>query len=155
MPVIEDLKVKAKKLGLWNLFLSKAHYPEHGVPLTNLEVSLRKRRFNVFRLLRTDHCSMLSWPKSWEGVDTLLKRRRTAQLPTRETWVCESHRSFIIELRGFNVNRGPCSLRIQGATEAVACPTLEWGDSVCILDDGTFWWDAPWSSVIFLILTVS
>lgn len=38
IPVIEDLKVKAKKLGLWNLFLSKAHYPEHGVPLTNLEV---------------------------------------------------------------------------------------------------------------------
>ena len=39
MPVIEDLKVKAKKLGLWNLFLSKAHYPEYGVPLSNLEVS--------------------------------------------------------------------------------------------------------------------
>ena len=33
------MKVKAKKLGLWNLFLSKAHYPEHGVPLTNLEVN--------------------------------------------------------------------------------------------------------------------
>ena len=39
VPVIEDLKVKAKKLGLWNLFLSKAHYPEYGVPLSNLEVS--------------------------------------------------------------------------------------------------------------------
>ena len=38
IPVTEDLKAKAKKLGLWNLFLSKAHYPEHGVPLTNLEV---------------------------------------------------------------------------------------------------------------------
>ncbi|EIM88256.1 acyl-CoA dehydrogenase NM domain-like protein [Stereum hirsutum FP-91666 SS1] len=37
IPVIEDLKAKAKKLGLWNLFLSKTHYPEHGVPLTNLE----------------------------------------------------------------------------------------------------------------------
>ncbi|KAG5646423.1 hypothetical protein DXG03_003473 [Asterophora parasitica] len=40
IPVIEDLKVKAKKLGLWNLFLSKAHYPEHGVPLTNLEYAV-------------------------------------------------------------------------------------------------------------------
>ena len=40
IPVIEELKVKARKLGLWNLFLSKAHYPEHGVPLTNLEVRL-------------------------------------------------------------------------------------------------------------------
>lgn len=39
IPIIEELKVKAKKLGLWNLFLSKAHYPEFGVPLTNLEVT--------------------------------------------------------------------------------------------------------------------
>lgn len=39
VPITEELKVKAKKLGLWNLFLSKAHYPEHGVPLTNLEVN--------------------------------------------------------------------------------------------------------------------
>ncbi|KAM0748350.1 acyl-CoA dehydrogenase NM domain-like protein [Meredithblackwellia eburnea MCA 4105] len=38
--VIEDLKVKARKLGLWNLFLSKAHYPDVGVDLTNLEYSL-------------------------------------------------------------------------------------------------------------------
>ncbi|KAK0490753.1 acyl-CoA dehydrogenase/oxidase [Armillaria novae-zelandiae] len=30
IPVIEELKAKAKKLGLWNLFLSKAHYPEFG-----------------------------------------------------------------------------------------------------------------------------
>ncbi|KAJ7638604.1 acyl-CoA dehydrogenase/oxidase [Roridomyces roridus] len=40
IPVIEELKVKAKKQGLWNLFLSKAHYPEHGVPLTNLEYAV-------------------------------------------------------------------------------------------------------------------
>ena len=38
IPVIAELKEKAKKLGLWNLFLSKAHYPQSGVPLTNLEV---------------------------------------------------------------------------------------------------------------------
>ena len=43
IPVIEELKVKARKLGLWNLFLSKAFYPEHGVPLTNLEVCIRSR----------------------------------------------------------------------------------------------------------------
>jgi hypothetical protein len=40
IPVVEELKAKAKKLGLWNLFLSKAHYPDHGVPLTNLEVGV-------------------------------------------------------------------------------------------------------------------
>ncbi|KAG6820449.1 hypothetical protein H0H93_000445 [Arthromyces matolae] len=40
IPIIAELKQKAKKLGLWNLFLSKAHYPEHGVPLTNLEYAV-------------------------------------------------------------------------------------------------------------------
>ena len=38
IPVIADLKVKARKLGLWNLFLSKRYYPKHGTELTNLEV---------------------------------------------------------------------------------------------------------------------
>lgn len=34
---MEQLKDKARSLGLWNLFLSKEHYPDVGVPLTNLE----------------------------------------------------------------------------------------------------------------------
>ncbi len=38
IPIVEELKEKAKRLGLWNLFLSKAHYLNFGVPLTNLEV---------------------------------------------------------------------------------------------------------------------
>jgi acyl-CoA dehydrogenase len=37
--VIDDLKVKARKLGLWNLFLSKTHYKEGG-GFTNLEYGL-------------------------------------------------------------------------------------------------------------------
>lgn len=37
---MEELKVKARKLGLWNLFLSKEHYPDVGVPLTNLEYAV-------------------------------------------------------------------------------------------------------------------
>ncbi|KJA24510.1 hypothetical protein HYPSUDRAFT_65392 [Hypholoma sublateritium FD-334 SS-4] len=40
IPIIEELKEKAKKQGLWNLFLSKAHYPEFGVPLSNLEYAV-------------------------------------------------------------------------------------------------------------------
>lgn len=37
--VIEDLKAKAKKLGLWNMFLAKAHYKQ-GAGFTNLEYAL-------------------------------------------------------------------------------------------------------------------
>jgi len=40
IPILQELKSKARKLGLWNLFLSKAHYPEYGVPLTNLEYAV-------------------------------------------------------------------------------------------------------------------
>ncbi|PCH41400.1 acyl-CoA dehydrogenase NM domain-like protein [Wolfiporia cocos MD-104 SS10] len=40
IPIVADLKAKARQLGLWNLFLSKVHYPEFGVPLTNLEYAL-------------------------------------------------------------------------------------------------------------------
>jgi len=37
--VIDDLKEKAKKLGIWNMFLSKHAYPE-GFDLSNLEYGL-------------------------------------------------------------------------------------------------------------------
>ncbi|KAI0092812.1 acyl-CoA dehydrogenase NM domain-like protein [Irpex rosettiformis] len=40
IPIIADLKAKARKLGLWNLFLSKRHYPKYGTDLTNLEYAL-------------------------------------------------------------------------------------------------------------------
>ncbi|GBE79263.1 acyl-CoA dehydrogenase NM domain-like protein [Sparassis latifolia] len=40
IPIVAELKAKARKLGLWNLFLGKARYPEFGVPLTNLEYAL-------------------------------------------------------------------------------------------------------------------
>lgn len=38
-PVIDDLKAKAKKLGLWNLFLPRNHFKE-GAGFTNLEYGL-------------------------------------------------------------------------------------------------------------------
>ncbi len=38
--IVEELKKKAKALGIWNLFLSKAKYPDVGVPLTNLEYAV-------------------------------------------------------------------------------------------------------------------
>lgn len=38
-PIIEELKLKAKKLGLWNMFLPKAHFKE-GAGFSNLEYGL-------------------------------------------------------------------------------------------------------------------
>lgn len=38
-PIIEELKVKAKTLGLWNMFLPKGHFKE-GAGLSNLEYGL-------------------------------------------------------------------------------------------------------------------
>lgn len=36
---MEELKAKARKLGLWNMFLSKSHFSE-GAGFTNLEYGL-------------------------------------------------------------------------------------------------------------------
>ena len=38
-PIIDDLKAKAKKLGLWNMFLPRNHFKE-GAGFTNLEYGL-------------------------------------------------------------------------------------------------------------------
>lgn len=38
-PIIDELKAKAKRLGLWNLFLSNTHYKE-GAGFSNLEYGL-------------------------------------------------------------------------------------------------------------------
>ena len=38
-PLMEDLKTKARKLGLWNMFLPKNHFKE-GAGFTNLEYGL-------------------------------------------------------------------------------------------------------------------
>ncbi|KAH6620064.1 acyl-CoA dehydrogenase/oxidase [Boeremia exigua] len=43
-PVMDDLKAKAKALGLWNMFLAKGHYKE-GAGFTNLEYGLMCEQF--------------------------------------------------------------------------------------------------------------
>ena len=73
IPVIADLKEKAKKLGLWNLFLSKAHYPQWGVPLSNLEVPFSELICACWA--RPNGCvSMRSWLRSLAAVASLHRR---------------------------------------------------------------------------------
>jgi len=87
IPVIEELKVKARKLGLWNLFLSKTHYPEHGVPLTNVEVISYFICCNS--LLMNNRCfSMRLWPRFSGAVAMRLPRQSTAPPLTPGIWVC-------------------------------------------------------------------
>jgi acyl-CoA dehydrogenase len=45
---MEDLKQKARKLGLWNMFLAKGHYKE-GAGFTNLEYGLMCEQFGRSR----------------------------------------------------------------------------------------------------------
>ena len=83
IPIIEELKVKAKKLGLWNLFLSKAHYPKHGVPLTNLEVRLSY----VMNYPALTGSSTHSWLRCWAEAGIWRQRLSTVPLLIQEIWV--------------------------------------------------------------------
>lgn len=59
IPALAELKEKAKKLGLWNLFLSKSHYPQFGVPLTNLEYAVMAELLGYFGSIASEavNCS--------------------------------------------------------------------------------------------------
>lgn len=46
---MEDLKDKAKALGLWNMFLAKGHFKE-GAGFTNLEYGLMCEQFGFVAL---------------------------------------------------------------------------------------------------------
>ncbi|OAL56763.1 acyl-CoA dehydrogenase NM domain-like protein [Pyrenochaeta sp. DS3sAY3a] len=47
-PIMEDLKARARSLGLWNMFLAKGHYKE-GAGFTNLEYGLMCEQFGRSR----------------------------------------------------------------------------------------------------------
>ncbi|KAF2110133.1 acyl-CoA dehydrogenase/oxidase [Lophiotrema nucula] len=48
-PIMDDLKKKARELGLWNMFLAKGHYKE-GAGFTNLEYGLMCEQFGRSRV---------------------------------------------------------------------------------------------------------
>lgn len=59
-PIMEDLKKKAKNLGLWNMFLAKGHYKE-GADFTNLEYGLMCEQFSRSRVASEICMEPLSW----------------------------------------------------------------------------------------------
>ena len=56
--VIEDLKLEARKRGLWNLFLPKAHFGE-GAGYSNLEYGLMAEQLGMSQI-----ASEVGWTRS-------------------------------------------------------------------------------------------
>jgi hypothetical protein len=55
---MEDLKKRAKELGLWNLFLPKNHYTE-GAGFSNLEYGLMAEYLGKSRVSQEVYCRVL------------------------------------------------------------------------------------------------
>ena len=93
-PVLEDLKRKAQQLGLWNMFLPKAHFKE-GAGFSNLEYGLMAellgksdiapevREIIIGGILKSH---VPASPLSWSFTDSY--RLAIAALPTLVTWKC-------------------------------------------------------------------
>ena len=70
-PVLEDLKRKAKKLGLWNMFLPKAHFKE-GAGFSNLEYGLMAELLGKSDIA-PEACDKTTLPFSQNGAVGLFK----------------------------------------------------------------------------------
>ena len=79
-PVIEDLKRRAKQLGLWNLFLSKRHYPEWGTDLTNLEYGVMAEVMGRAGHFASEACNCAAPDTGNMGACALARVRRCGAL---------------------------------------------------------------------------
>jgi alkylation response protein AidB-like acyl-CoA dehydrogenase len=89
---MEELKAKAKKLGLWNMFLPKNHFKQ-GAGFSNVEYGLMAELLGKSKI-----ASEVSSTPTWEGRDTLdteeltwlflFDRLRTMLPPILATWRC-------------------------------------------------------------------
>lgn len=72
-PVIDDLKAKAKKLGLWNMFLPKSHFKE-GAGFSNLEYGLMAEYLGKSRVASEvrEHARCCS--RTWQRLMGSLRR---------------------------------------------------------------------------------
>lgn len=78
--IMDDLKVKAKKLGLWNMFLPVAHFKE-GAGFSNLEYGLMAEWLGKSRT-----ASEVCWVQSYHAFRMLLTLLIGLQLRCSRHW---------------------------------------------------------------------
>ena len=105
-PVVDELKKKAKALGLWNLFLHKGY--KEGPGLTNLEYAIMAELTGLTRL----------------APEVLLSHVTTDEIG--DELCCSRYRE----------HGSICKVRKSRAKEEVASPLNEWGDPFRLLNDG-------------------
>lgn len=65
-PIIEDMKKRARELGLWNMFLPKAHFKE-GAGFSNLEYGLMAEYLGKSRIASEVCAWRWGWIGRWES----------------------------------------------------------------------------------------
>ena len=124
--VMEQLKEKAKALGLWNLFLSKEHYPDVGVPLTNLEYSVMAEIMGRCPRIAPEACNC-----SAPDTGNMGSSRFTFPYPLIST--LHSVKNARLTLR--SDDRGLRSIRYSSAKGQVARPSSRRKDQIFLRHD--------------------
>ena len=85
--ILDDLKKRARELGLWNMFLPKAHFKE-GAGFSNLEYGLMAEYLGKSRTASEVCCHLNGLFSNIFGIGhwLILCRLPTVLLQIRETW---------------------------------------------------------------------
>ena len=106
-PIVDELKAKAKKLGLWNLFLHKGY--KEGPGLTNLEYAIMAELTGLTRL--------------------------APEVRFLEVLHDINQVGYQLRCSGYGEYGGICKIWITRAEEEVACSVDEWGNSIRFFHD--------------------
>jgi acyl-CoA dehydrogenase len=113
--IMEELKSKAKALGLWNMFLPRNHFKE-GAGFSNLEYGLM--------------AEMLG--KSATASEVCLDARQTGM---KSIWTNAGNTGYQLRRTGHRQHGGHCQVRHRSTEEEVARPSTGRQDSICVFDD--------------------
>ena len=130
IPVVAELKTKARGLGLWNLFLSQAHYPKYGVPLSNLEVGVSKNHSHFLTISVMQYAVMAEVLGRGGHMAS-----ETVNCSAPDTGNMGGSLKISKLLNSQNAGRGSCALRVTRTAEEVARAPSQRRDSFCLCDD--------------------